>query len=337
MSRRIGAAIVAAGLVAFSAVAQAEETSLIFAPGDPAGTRIEREFIEPWTARINAAGAGVLKIDKRDGTAIVNKNNAYDRVMNDVVQMGFILFSYVAGKIDAGNVAGLPFVDKAADGSVALWRLYASGELNAQFNEAIPLVLFSVSQSQLHMAKPLSDPLDWHGTKLIAPTKVLADIVQLFGGSPLSLGSADVYQAIQRGTASGAVTSWPAFDTYKLQEVTTWHVDQPLGTAAGMIFMARAKYNALPAAARKVLDENSGEASSREFGAWWDRENARGRDAVAALPGQKVVILSPADRARWEKMVQPAVDQWAKSVPNGAEIVARYETLLAQVEAGKPQ
>lgn len=335
MSRRVGAAIVVAVVLEFCAAARAQETTLIFAPGDPAGTRIEREFIEPWTARINAAGKGVLFIDKRDGTAIVNKNNAYDRVMSDVVQMGFILFSYVAGKIDAGNVAGLPFVDNAADGSVALWRLYASGALNAQFNEAVPLVLFSVSQSQLHMAKPLANPLDWRGTKLIAPTKVLADDVQAFGGSPLSLGSAEIYQAIQRGTASGAVTSWPAFDTYKLQEVTTWHVDQPLGTAAGMIFMARAKYNALSPAARKALDDNSGEASSREFGAWWDRENARGRDAVKALPGQTIITLSPADRVRWEKIVQPAVDAWAQSVPGGADIIARYKALLAQVESRK--
>ncbi len=332
MSQRTMIAILAAGFVAFSAAARAQEISLIFAPGDPAGTRIEKEFLEPWTQRINAAGKGVLKIDKRDGTAIVNKNNAYDRVMSDVVQIGFILFSYVSGKIDAGNVAGLPFVDNATDGSVALWRLYASGALNAQFNEAIPLVLFAVSQSQLHMAKPLKDPLDWHGEKLIAPTKVIADIVQLFGGSPLSLGSAEVYQAIQRGTATGAVTSWPAFDTYKLQEVTTWHVNQPLGTAAGMIFMARSKYNSLPLAARKVLDENSGEASSRAFGAWWDHENARGRDAVAALPGQTVITLSAADRARWAKIVQPAVNEWAKSVSNGAEIIARYKAIIARVE-----
>lgn len=67
MSRKIVISILAAGLVAFSAVARAQEVSLIFAPGDPAGTRIEKEFLGPWTARINAAGTGILKIDKRGG------------------------------------------------------------------------------------------------------------------------------------------------------------------------------------------------------------------------------------------------------------------------------
>jgi TRAP-type transport system periplasmic protein len=312
---------------------RAEETTLIFATGNPPGSHIDTEFIQPWAAQINEQGKGVLRLDVREGMAVVNIFNAYDRVMSDVVQISFTLFNYVNGKIKTAPVAALPFVDNATDGSVALWRLYKTGALDSDFDQVVPLVLFSVAQSQLHMAKALKDPFDWGGAKIVTPTKIMVDAAQLFNGTPLSLGSPQIYEAIQRGTAAGAVVGWTAFPTFTIDEVTFWHVDEPLGTAAGMLFMARAKYKAMPEAAREILDANANEAASRGFGAYWDAENARAIAAVKASPKQTVITLSAEDRAKWQAKLAPAIDTWTKGVPDGDKVVAQYKALLAQAGA----
>lgn len=333
MRNGIGALVVLALVVAGLDGARAEETTLIFATGNPPGSDIDTEFIQPWAARINEQGKGVLKLDVREGMSVVNIFNAYDRVMSDVVQISFTLFNYVNGKINKAPVAALPFVDNATDGSVALWRLYKTAALDSDFDQVVPLVLFSVAQSQLHMARPLKDVFDWDGAKIVTPTKIMVDAAQLFNGTPLSLGSPQIYEAIQRGTAGGAIVGWTAFPAFRLDEVTFWHVDEPLGTAAGMLFMSRARYKALPEAARRILDANATEAESRAFGAYWDNENTRAIAAVKASPKQTVITLSPEDRVKWQAKLAPAIDTWTKSVPDGAKIVAQYKALLAQARA----
>lgn len=331
--KRLAAGLLGLALLAAGASARAEETTLIFATGNQTNNAVDNGFLLPWAARINAAGKGIVHLDVREGVTVVNIFNAYDRVQADVVQISWTLFNYVNGKIKRAPVAALPFVDNAADGSVALWRLYKTGMLDADFDQVIPLVLHAVSQSQLHTVKPLKDIFDWGGTKIVTPTKIMVDAAQLFNGSPLSLGSPQIYEAVQRGTAQGAILGWTGFPSFKLAEVTFWHVDEPLGTSAGMVFMSRAKFNALPEPVKKVLLDNSNEEQSRLFGAYWDHQNALALAEVKASPKQTVISLTAEQRAQWQKKLEPATEAWTKETPNGAAIVAEYKRLLAEVEA----
>jgi TRAP-type C4-dicarboxylate transport system substrate-binding protein len=336
LAKRLAAWLLGMALMAAGS-ARGDETTLIFATGNQTNNAVDTGFLLPWAARINEAGMGIVHLDIREGMSVVNIFNAYDRVQADVAQISWTLFNYVNGKIKLAPVAALPFVDNATDGSVALWRLYKTGMLDSDFDQVIPLVLHAVSQSQLHTVKPLKDIFDWGGTKIVTPTKIMVDAAQLVNGTPLSLGSREIYEAIQRGTAQGASLGWTGFPTFKLAEVLFWHVDEPLGTSAGMVFMSRAKFNALPEPVKKVLLDNSGEEQSRLFGRYWDRQNDSALAEVKASPKHTVISLSPEQRAQWLKKLEPATETWTKETPNGAAVVGQYKKLLAEIEAGHRQ
>ena len=88
--------VIAAGLLAAAIhTTRADETVLRFVPGQNSGTFAFDDFYKPWSAKITADSHGALKIDLREGMAIANITNMYDRVMSDVVQIGFVLFNYV--------------------------------------------------------------------------------------------------------------------------------------------------------------------------------------------------------------------------------------------------
>ncbi len=324
----------AIGLALLASAARAEETTLIFATINPPNARMNADYLHPWAERVNEQGKGVLHIDVRDGTAIANMGNVYDRVLDDVAQIAFVLHNYVNGKFPLSTVATLPLADKGEDRSVALWRLYHSGALDAEYDTTMPLMLFGVSQSQVHLAKPIKSLSELAGMKLITPTKIVADAATALGATPLSLGSADIYEGLQRGTAAGAVVGWAAFDAFKLNEVTFYHLDEAMGTSSGMIFMSRKKYNSLPAAARKIIDDNAGEAASRAAGAYWDHENDRVREAIKASPKQTVVNFPADQAAEWKAKMLPMIDSWAKSSPNGEKTLVTYRAMLAQIAAG---
>jgi TRAP-type transport system periplasmic protein len=320
---------IALGLTFVATTAMADEVKLTFATLAPPDSRVAQMAFHPWADRINAAGKGIVQLDTRDGFAIANLDNVYSRVMDDVVQVGWALQGAIGGKFIRSAIAGLPFVSEDCESSsVAFWRLYQSGALGPEYAEIVPLMLVVFPQSGIHLVHPVASLADLHGLKLIALGKVQADAVTTLGGAPLSIGITDMYTALQRGTADGAVASWTTFDPFRLGDVTRYHLETRLGTSTGMIFMAKKKFDALPSAAQKMLRDNSGEAASRAFGAYLDGDAARVRDNVKA-GGQTVAAPDAAHETQWREKLDPVDASYINSVPNGPAILASYRQRLA--------
>jgi TRAP-type C4-dicarboxylate transport system substrate-binding protein len=328
--------IAAALAIALAATtAQAEETNLIFASASPAGSEVSLEFMKPWAERINAQGKGVLHIDYREGFAIADISSAYDRVLQDAVQVSFMLPGLVAGKFPRTQVASLPYVagNNAEAASVALWRLYADGPLAKEYDRVRPLAMSSISQASVHLLKPIAGPTALGGLKIMATSKTMADVVTHLGAAPISLATFQLYEALQRRTVDGAITGWPSFQPFKLIEVTTYHIDAPLGSSVAVVFMAKAKYDALSPEARAILDANSGEGASRDFGKMWDRVADRARELLRATKGQQLVTPTADEAATLRAKTAPVVDDWLKATPDGKETLDQFTATLTALRA----
>lgn len=334
MTRALAAAALAAAL---GGPATAEEVRLIFATVSPPSFAIVTQVHHPWAARVNEAGKGVIQLDVRDGPGIANPLTFYDRVVNDVVQVSWGLQGLLGGKFPLTEVVAIPFTpEKSEYRSVALWRLYKTGLIDAEYTEVVPFAFVAFPHNGVHAAKPLKSPDDISGLKLIVASKLAGQAIARLGGTPISLPLLQSYETLQRGTVDGVVTAWTALPDQKLYEVTSYHVDVELGGSTGFVFMGKKRYDALPEAARKVLDDHTGGGQTRIFGQFWDSEQERGRAFVERL-GEKHAIktLTPEQDARWRRLAAPVAEEWAKNTPNGEEILTRYRALLADVKAGR--
>jgi TRAP-type C4-dicarboxylate transport system substrate-binding protein len=312
------------------------QEKLIFATDNSNTSTAAVRVFHPWADKINADGKGIVDIDVRDGFALVNHTNVYARVLDDVVQISSILFGFVGGKFPQTEFASLPFeAETAEDASVALWQLYKSGALDSEFDEIQPLFMIVGSQQGIQLDKKPKTLESLNGLKIITPGKISGETVTALGGSPMAFAPADLYTALQRGTADGALYPFSAFQSMRLGELTTFHVDAPLGSASGAVFMSKKRYAALSPTARKLIDENSGEAESRFYGHHLDLEQTRQRAQVASMSGQQVVELTREQRAIWQQRVSIVQEQWEKATPQGAAILGKFRSLLAQVLAEK--
>lgn len=326
----IAACLCAAG------AARADETNLIFATDGPTGTHVAVRMFHPWADHINDLGKGVLHLDVRDGMSIVNPTNFYDRVMSDVVQIAWGSLGNLTGTFPHAEFSMLPFqAEKSVDASVAFWRLYKSGVLDPDFKEVVPLMMTVYPQADIHLAKVPAAIDTLQGLRLMVVAKVSAQSIAMLGGSPSSLPLPDLYAGLQHGTVDGAVVAWTAFQPYKLGEVTSYHYEMRLGASTGMVFMAKKRYDALPADARRILDENSGEAASRTLGAAWDEVADEARQKAEADPKQKVVYPSAAQAAKWQQITAPVSADWVKNTPGGEKVLTAFHAHLAQVKAGQ--
>ncbi len=336
--RRVGLAVVlAVTLLAFRASpGVAEEVNLMFATLTPPDYSSNTRVYTPWAEKVNAAGKGVLHIEIRTGMALANSANVYDRVAANVMQIGVGIPGLVGGKFPLTDVVGLPFVtDDPETGSVAFWRLYKTGLLDAEYKDIVPLALTMYLPQAVHVAKAPASLDDLKGLRLRIVSKISSDIVTRLGGTPMALDPADIYSGIQRGMIDGVSMSWAGLGQLNLQEVTSFHIDTALGTGATMVFMARKTYDALPEAARKILDQYSGESFSRAAGANFNQEGNEQLAPIIASGKHTIVKLSPKQEAEWRQAIDPVIAAWETNHPGGAKLYETYRQLLADVKAGK--
>jgi TRAP-type C4-dicarboxylate transport system substrate-binding protein len=329
------AALAALGVSLATAPASSEEVLRFATLGVP-GIHLNVQMLHPWAALINERGKGVVQLDVRDGPAFANTVNYFDRIVNDVSQVSWGNQTVVTGKFVASSVTGLPLLAKKSEpASVAFWRTYKSGVFGSEYDDIEPLMLCVWPQAQLHLTKPIRSLDNLSGIKVVTGSRPLGHLVSALGGAPISLPLMETYSALQRGVADGTFMMYTAFEPFKLGEVTTYHVETELGSAGGMVFMMKKRFEALPEAARKVLTDNSGEAKTRELGRFWDSVEITGRNLVFGKPNHQFVTLSPAQQADWAKKAEDVAATWVKETPNGERVLAAFKAELAKAEAGR--
>jgi TRAP-type C4-dicarboxylate transport system substrate-binding protein len=109
----------------------------------------------------------------------------------------------------------------------------------------------------------------------------------------------------------------------------------PIGNSAFMMFMNKAKYEKLPAAARKVLDDNSGEAESRNFARYFQLASNDFIEDARKSKDHEVVSLTAAQRESWRQRVAPIVEKWLEERPGSKKVRDEFLRLVAQVRAEK--
>jgi len=337
MKRGIFAAVVIAAVM-LPMAGHAESEKLIFATTSSPDIALVREVFKPWAAQVVAASGGALDIDVRDGSIIAGPTNYYDRLTSDVVQIVFGMQGVIGGRFALSAAAGLPYVVDTGDaipGSVALWRLYKSGIMDREYKDLKPVMLAVLPPSFLSFVKVPSSIGDTVGMKLISAGKERSELAERLGYAPISAPTADMYSMLQRGAAAGVIAAWPSFDAFKLQEVTSYHLDVPLGSATAIVFMTAKRYAALSPPAQKAIAENATEAQSRHFAEVWQEMADEARGATAKLPGHVFGKLDAPTAERWRAEAKPVLEHWAQATPGGKEVLAKYQELLAQVKAGK--
>jgi len=320
-------AVAAFALVGPAAPAKAEPITLKLNSPAPPWSYVNREVLTPWAEAVTADSAGTLKVQTFYGGTLGTFANTYDRVIDQVVDIGFILTASAAGKIRQQDVAALPFeAENAILASTALWKIYEKGVTSKELDAVKPLGVWTFPNAAIHSREPIKTLDDFKGKKLIATNAIAAKIIAALGATPISFRPDEAYTAIQRGTTDGVLMPFTGMETFKVHEVTKHHLDAALGSDAAMLFMNWQRYESLPAQAKAAIDKHSFLKLSRILGEKTDEQWQKSRTLVK----DATTTLSPEQEAEWKKRLAPIAAEWAQSVPDGAKVL---ETFRAEVAA----
>jgi TRAP-type C4-dicarboxylate transport system substrate-binding protein len=330
-------AVLAASVAAAAAsVARADTPTLKYAFPAPPASRLNVWGMTPYAEDVNRAAGGAVEMKLFFGPSLANFGNVYDRVTSGVIEIGFGMSGQFGGQFVKTEVASLPFLSPSCEAaSIATWHLYENGVLADEYERVKPLALFFLTSSSFHSNKPLKTMEDFKGMKFAVTSRTSGQYLEMLGGVAINMQPSEVYQAMQRGLVSGTALGWPAVPTFKIEEVSKYHLDVFYTVNPGFVFMNKDAYDKLPAKAKAVIDKYSGETYSARLGKVGDRMDEDGREKTRAHTGHNFTTIDAAELARWKKLFAPAVAEWVRNTPDGDKVLAAYRAEIAKLTSGK--
>lgn len=323
------------GLATLAAPAFADPVQLKFAyPSAPNNALFQA--MQGWTDDVNKAAAGAIEVKIIPGGVIGDNSNMFDRVTGGVADIGFAVFGPVSSVFPKTNVGTLPFEARNhREDALALWALYEKGVIKDEFTRFHPVAFVVFPGLVIHSKKPIHTLADMKGMKISVEGRVLSQMMPRLGAAPISLQPGELYQSLQRGLVDAVPQGWPSVPTFHLNEVTTFHLEAPLGFNTGYVSMNNDAYAKLPPAGKAAIDKLSGKVFVERLIAADDTMQAVGRDATKAMAGQTIAQLDPAEEARWKEAVAPVTEEWVKATPDGAKVLAAFRDEVNAVRNAK--
>ena len=316
-------------LAALSLRAGAEPVVLKFNSPAPPPSFLHAGAFNPWAKAVSEASGGTLKVEMYYGGTLGGFGVTYDRVLDGVADIGFILTALAKGKFRQQDVAALPFESESSlAAATALWKLYEQGITAGEFDAVKPLAIWTFPNSALNSRNPVKNLDDLKGRKVTVSNPIAGRTVVALGAAPVAMAPSEVYQALSRGLADMALMPFTGVATFKIDDVAKHHVDVALGADSAVVFISRKKWDALPPEAKAAIDKYSYLPFSRTLGRVTDEEWARARHSM-----KEVTVLSDEAEANWKKLLAPVAEQWARETPNGQKVLHAFRAEISAFEA----
>jgi TRAP-type C4-dicarboxylate transport system substrate-binding protein len=340
--RRILIAVAAgfAGLLAFAPAKPAsaqQPIELKLAHFLPTANGMHKDFAEPWSRQLEACSHNKVKITIYPaGTQLANIGRLYDEVSSGVIDIALGLAGIPAGRLERLRLMELPFMVKTADAaSRTLWDLHDL--IKPDFPNLKVLALFATNAGQIHMVgKRVRNIEDLKGMRIRFPSEAIKQMLSYLGAVPVGLPPGAVYENMEKGVIDGAVFTWDAMDSFKLAEVTKYHLDAKAYVATFWFAMNQRKFDGLPKDVQDCVNKLSGATLAAKFGKWWNEWDAPGLKLVKDK-GHPIDELSPAQRTKWREILKPMIDKYiahveSKGVKNARAIYDKMRERVATYE-----
>ena len=275
---------------------------------------------KPWMEKVEKESGGRIKFEgypamQLGGTPV----QLYDQAKDGVVDVVWTLPGNTAGRFPRIEVFELPFMMNNAEAtSKAFWE-YVQTMAPDEFKDTQMLALQVHGPGVIHTVdKPIKSIADMRGVKLRGPTRQVTKLLGVLGATPVGMPLPQIPDALSKGTINGCVIPWEVVPSVKVNELTKFHAEfDPTGgslyTTTFVMAMNKAKYNALAPDLKKVIDNNSGMATSAWLGKTQQGNDVPGRK-TASDRGNTIYTVSAAEAQDFRRKARTVEVEWVEDM-----------------------
>ena len=312
-------AAVALGTPALSGLAQ-QSVTLKFHTFMSPQSNVWQTMHKPWMEKVEKESGGRIKFEgypamQLGGTPV----QLYDQVKDGVVDVVWTLPGNTAGRFPRIEVFELPFMMSNAEATSKAYWEYVQTMAADEFKDTQVLALHVHGPGVIHTVdKPVKSIADMRGLKLRAPTRQVTKLMGVLGATPVGMPLPQIPDALSKGTISGCVIPWEVVPSVKVNELTKFHAEfDPAGgslyTTTFVMAMNKAKYNSLAPDLKKVIDNNSGVATSAWLGRVQQGNDVPGRK-TASDRGNTIYTISAAEAQEFRRKARTVEVEWVEDM-----------------------
>ncbi len=308
-------AVAAAGICSTFLLSSAQAQQVInlkianFFPPQAKQAKITQEFGEELKRR----SGGRIKVQHYAGGSLLTGPNMFKGVESGVADIGYTHVYYTPGRMPVSEGIGLPIGIPTGWVGAHVGNDFYQRVKPKEFDSVRVLALHGNTPNMVISNRPVAKLEDMKGLTIRAPG-LQGDIVKALGATPTPTPMIEVYDSIAKGVNEAVWAPYETLKTFRFAEVAknvtlVWQI----GSAFPFyLAMNKRSYDSLPADLKPLVDAMSGEYQER-FALMWNEIDLEGR-AFAIEKGVKFIDLPEAEAARWQKAVDPVIDQWVKQI-----------------------
>ena len=321
-------------------LAHAAPITLTYANFPPAAT-FPSVQMERWAKEVEKRTAGKVSIKTFPGGTLLNAKNMLEGVTAGTADIGNFAMSYQPGRFPVSEAVDLYHgFTSATVASQVLFDLVDKYKPK-EFQKVKVLTLFTCPPTNLMTRSPVDSLADLKGMEMrVAGTS--AEVLKRLGGVPVAMPQSETPEAIQKGVVKGMISSLEILKDFKFAAYTPYATMVNLPVVSFAVVMNKAKWDALPADVKQVMD-----GLSREQAVWTGQYvDDHVKEALvwsAKEYKHRVLSLPPAEQKQIDTLLAPMTADYIAKVSkagiNGAQVVADVKALKAKYEkpAKKPK
>jgi TRAP-type transport system periplasmic protein len=244
-------------------------------------------------------------------------------IRNRDVELADGLGGFIAGQLPLVGIFDQPFMITNSEEFKKAWTVAAPyfNKRLSQFNAKI-LFPYAWPAQNLWSSIPINKLEDIKGKKIRCTSRQQTDLIKLLGGSPLTMTTAEVPPAAQRGVIDAVLSAGFAILGAKWSDFLLYGYLLNLNLAPSFVLMNETAYNELPAKYKKVLDDTANIYSDRLLKEFPNLKELEARE-ILKNQGMKIVEASPEEISKAKSLIKPYWSTWANE--NGSDAVEMFE------------
>jgi TRAP-type transport system periplasmic protein len=269
-----------------------------------------------WMDKVTKESNGRIKFEaypamQLGGTPV----QLYDQVRDGVVDITWTLPGTTAGRFPRVEVFELPFIMSNAEATSKAYWEYVQTVAPDEFKETHVLALNVHGPGVIHTVdKPVHAVNDMRGLKVRGPARQVNKLIASLGAIPVGMPLPQIPDSLSKGTINGCVIPWEVVPAVKVQELTKYSAEfDPAGgalyTTTFVMPMNKAKYESLPPDLKKVIDANSGLATSGWLGKVQQAGDIPGRKA-AVDHGNTIFTVAASEAQEFRRRSRAIEVEW---------------------------
>jgi TRAP-type C4-dicarboxylate transport system substrate-binding protein len=335
------AALMAAPLVFGAAITAAtgalaqDKIELTVIHGTPTSHVLSAHGVEPWMACVKEGTGDRVDFKYFPGGQLSRTPDLLKSINSGIADLAPIPIGYVSDKMPLNGVSMLPGLGNTAERIIGAYsKAVKTGPLAKEFaaNKAVPIWVMAFPPYQMvSMKGTIQSVGDFNGKVIRSAGGSMNLAISSLGASPAEIPVADMYIALERGTADGTISALSSLKPFNVDELMkSVSTNGEFGTFSNVFSIQARKWKTLPEDVQKVMMD-CGEGIETSIAKFMDEETKELEEEFAAK-GVTVYQFEPDELKAINQRISAANDDWVKRLSGrglpAEEVLKSYADLM---------